>query len=73
MASQTENILAHLKNGKSITSLKSIDLFGCLRLSARIGNLRDLGHNIHMERVKTPSGKRVGRYTLIPPAKPRIA
>jgi hypothetical protein len=67
MTSQIENILAHLKNGKSLTSIECLELFGSLRLAARVHDLRELGHNIAMVKIETTSGKRVGRYTLLPP------
>ncbi len=73
MTSQTENILAHLKNGRSLTAIECLEKFGSLRLAARIHDLRELGHNIHMERIETSTGKRVGRYTLLPPTKPLTA
>lgn len=73
MTSQTENILAHLQSGTSLTAIDSLNLYGCLRLAARVHDLRELGHNIAMVKIETPSGKRVGRYTLLPPAKPLIA
>lgn len=73
MTTQTEDILAHLKGGHSLTSLECLDLFGSFRLAARVHDLRDLGHNISMVKVETPSGKLVGRYTLIPPPKRLLA
>jgi len=37
--SQTSRILSHLLEGKSITALEALDLYGCLRLSARIKDI----------------------------------
>ena len=41
---QTDAILAHLQEGKSLTSLQALRLFGCNRLAARIRDLKDAGH-----------------------------
>lgn len=64
--SQSQNalILAHLQQGGSITSLDSLEKFGCLRLSARIKDLRDRGHQIVSEFITVPSGKKVKRYFM---------
>jgi len=60
---QNEQILNCLKTGP-VTPLGALKLFGCLRLAARIYDLRADGHEIHCERFDV-SGKTVGRYTLI--------
>lgn len=51
-------ILAHLKQGKSITQIEAIDLYGCYRLSSVINRLRNLGHDIftHFEPNKLSGG-----------------
>lgn len=43
---KTQQVLQHLRSGKSITSLQAIDLYGATRLSAIIFNLRDRGYDI---------------------------
>ena len=53
--SQYDQILNHLKSGKSITPLEALHLYGCFRLSARINDLRKSGYlietiNIHKDR-----------------------
>ena len=60
---QSAAILAHLKDGHSITSLDSLRLFGCLRLGARIFDLQTQGVQIKSEMVKVGE-KHVARYTL---------
>lgn len=60
--SQSKRILAYMKNGGRITSLEALNKFGCLRLSARIYDLKKQGHNIKDETVKVSSGKRVTSY-----------
>lgn len=60
--SQTAQIRAHLKKGNGISQLTALRLFGCLRLSGRIFDLRNEGMNIKTEMV-THGGKRYARYT----------
>ena len=48
---QNEAILNHLKSGNSITPRDAYLKFACLRLAARIKDLRDDGHTIHREMV----------------------
>lgn len=61
--SQTENILAHLQK-KSITPLDAFTLYGCMRLAARIQDLKDKGHNI-ITTIERSNGKKFARYTLV--------
>jgi len=42
-------IIKHLKEGKTLTSLEAVDLFGCTRLAARIHDLRYRGESIQKE------------------------
>ncbi|MDF1853485.1 MAG: helix-turn-helix domain-containing protein [Verrucomicrobiales bacterium] len=64
---QTAQILAHLKTGRSITPIDALNKYGCFRLGARIYDLKQDGHNIYREMVETDSGKRVASYTLVKP------
>lgn len=61
---QNAKILAYLQNGGRITSLSALDNFGCLRLSARIKDLRDRGHDIQSQFITVPSGKKVKQYFM---------
>lgn len=61
--SQNALIKGWLLNGKSITSLDALNMFGCFRLSARIANLRDEGLPVVTDMV-TINHKRVARYYL---------
>jgi hypothetical protein len=64
MKSQTEQILTHLKKGKTITPLTALNKFGCLRLSGRIFDLRDEGYNI--KTIPTKKGKKqFATYKLV--------
>lgn len=62
---QTARIIRYLESGKTITPLQALNLFGCLRLSARIYDIRDMGYKIKSEPFKTAEGKTVSKYSLI--------
>ena len=63
--SHNELILAHLKDGYSITPIEALSEYGCFRLSARIWDLRDMGHDIKMRRIDDPkTGKHFAEYYL---------
>lgn len=61
--SQSENILSHLQK-RSITPLDAFTLYGCMRLAARIRDLKELGHNIATT-IEKKNGKKFARYTLV--------
>ncbi len=46
MATKTSEVLRHLKENGSITSIEAIDAYGATRLSAIIFVLRRRGHDI---------------------------
>jgi hypothetical protein len=54
---------------EGITAMDALEHCGSMRLAGRIFDLRAEGHVIDMERVPTPSGKRIGRYRLKPKPK----
>jgi hypothetical protein len=62
--SQNEAILKHLKDGKTLTALEALHLFGSLALHSRISDLRQSGHNIIGPMIGLPNGKRVCKYRL---------
>ena len=61
---QCQAILAHLQAGNTITPAEAYALCGTLACHSRIAELREQGHDIRCELVRTPSGKHVGRYSL---------
>ena len=61
--SQEVMILKGLNNGVKLTPLMALDLYGCLRLGARIYKLKRMGHQIKTEIVTTSTGKRVAQYS----------
>lgn len=61
--SQNALIKGWLLNGKSITPMEALNMFGCFRLSARIADLREEGLAVVTDMV-TINDKRVARYYL---------
>lgn len=62
---QTQMILNHLKNYRSITPLEALNEYSCFRLAARIKDLRDQGHSIETVRRESETGNRFAEYRLI--------
>jgi hypothetical protein len=63
MKSQNEAILHFMKCGRVLTPLAALRLFRCMRLAARIHELRGRGHPIHCG-SKYVGGKRYGCYWM---------
>lgn len=65
---QCEEILEYLREYGSITPVEAIQEFGCMRLAARIAELKDHGVNIRttMAKGRNRKGQRVAyaRYIL---------
>ena len=61
--SQCAELLAYLQSGHTITALEAFHQFGILALHSRAAELRERGFPITCELVKTPSGKRVVKYS----------
>ena len=57
-------ILKALQQGDRLTHLDAEKRFNCLRLGARIYDLKKRGHNIISKMITVPSGKRVAQYWL---------
>ena len=63
---QNEQIKAHLLAGKGVSGLFAMKRFGCMRLSARIWELRN-EHNMNIEgEMVKHNGKSFKRYFLNP-------
>lgn len=61
--SQEKQILKHLQKGLKINPIWALHKFGCLRLGARIFDLKEKGHNIRTNIVyKELNGKKVKKY-----------
>lgn len=63
--SQTQQIKKHLQAGKTITPLEALDQYGCMRLGARVLDLKHEGMVIH-NRMVSHNGKRFAEYSAIP-------
>jgi hypothetical protein len=61
--SQCEQILGHLRLHGSITPLVAFKKYGCMRLGARIWDLKKNGHSITVTNIKK-NGKHYAKYTL---------
>ena len=61
--SQEQDILKHLRKGP-ITPLEALTKYGCLRLAARIKDLKDFGHVIATQ-IVYQGGKKYAKYALI--------
>lgn len=61
--SQTIRILNHLKK-RPITALQALKHYDCLRLAARIADLRAAGHKIETTTVVS-GNKRFAKYYLV--------
>lgn len=59
---QTAQVLAYILKHGSITPMEALTEYGCMRLAARIKNLRDEGHPI-----KTDESKGYATYSLATP------
>ena len=64
MDSQNARILNWLKSGKTLTAISALKEFHCLRLAARICDLREAGHPIEKVMVKTKKGVYIARYYM---------
>lgn len=61
--SQEDEILKHLRSGRSITPLEALSRYDCLRLAARINDLRaQYGPDSIMTEIIKKGGKRFARY-----------
>jgi hypothetical protein len=67
---QTEQVLAHLLRGETITALEAQARYQCFRLAARIGEIRRMGHEVHA-RLDKKTGHAI--YVLAVPAPPKAA
>jgi hypothetical protein len=54
-ATQTSDILQHLKDGRRLTQKEAINMYGAYRLSSIIYGLRKQGHDIVSIPVEVPT------------------
>lgn len=61
---QTQAILKHMQNGNEVTALEALMRFKCMRLAARIKDLREMGIDIADRWVTRDDNKRFKAYRL---------
>lgn len=65
---QTLRILSYMQGGGSLTGLEALQLFGCMRLGARILDIKKAGFTVEdtweLHRNENGEYKRVKRYRL---------
>ena len=61
--SQSDRIIDWLASGRSLTPYQALARFGCMRLGARIWQLKRDGHRIQAEMVRR-GGKSFAQYRL---------
>ena len=64
MTTQTEAIKRHLSTGKTLTALDALKRFNCLRLAARILDLRQSGFPVSSRLAYGRDGKRYAEYWM---------
>ena len=65
---QAQQILFWMEAGHSITALEALNQFGCMRLAARVDELRKQGHNV-VATTEQKNGKSWSRYKLVKPGR----
>jgi hypothetical protein len=60
---QTNRILRYLRRGHGLTAISALSRFGCMRLAARIEELRDAGIRVQ-SRMMRRNGKRFACYSI---------
>lgn len=62
--SQKQRILQWMLEGNTITPLEALNKFGCLRLGARIADIKEMGYLVQSRFVTTATQKKVKQYYL---------
>ena len=62
--SQNKQIADYLNKGKKLTPIDALNKFGCLRLAARIADLRNEGMNIVTRTIKLENKKQIAQYSV---------
>lgn len=63
MNTQNQQVLAHLKQGKTLTPIEALREYGIFRLAARVYELKKAGWPVVTDRVKTESNT-FAKYSL---------
>lgn len=59
---QLDTLRQHFDSGRSLTFLESVELYGVLALSQRVGELKRDGYPIESRMIELPNGKRIAQY-----------
>jgi hypothetical protein len=62
--SQNQRILKHIEQHGSINPLMALERYGCMRLAARISELKARGHKIETRIIKSHKNKVYAEYYL---------
>ena len=62
--SVNKKLLAYLQGGGNITAYEALNMWGTMRLAARVHDLRCEGHDVEMEYIESASGARFANYYL---------
>lgn len=62
--SQTEKILNYMMKNTYITPMDALRECGCMRLAARIADIKELGYEIKTRMVVETNGTRYAEYRL---------
>ena len=60
---QTNRILRYLRTGRGLTAISALTRFGCMRLAARIEEMRQEGIKVRSRTLRR-NGKRFACYSL---------
>ena len=63
METQNEAIIKHLKAGNSITALDALRQFNCLRLAARISDIKQRGYDVQSKWI-VKKNKKYKQYSF---------
>ena len=63
--SQKDKVLRYLQQGKSITPIDALKLYGCFRLADVVFRLKKDGYDIQTNMVKNDNGKDYASYRLL--------
>jgi hypothetical protein len=61
---QSQAILRHMRSGYEITALEALKLFNCMRLAARINDIKDMGIDIADRWITCDDGVRFKAYRV---------
>jgi cephalosporin-C deacetylase-like acetyl esterase len=62
--SQSQAILRYMRSGYEITALEALKLFNCMRLAARIADIKEMGIDIADRWITRDDGKRFKAYRV---------